>query len=166
MVPSGDFELFLPVCGNFITAACCPSLGIESGRSMQRLHTGGSQRFMPPVCGLPEGSRYAGGAKGACDVSKGWAEVGGGPHAANEAREATPVPPAPAKSNRTVFPEDDFTTRPTDTKIVQPLPTIDANDTRVTANRMTWLLEKFPAQGTGIVFLAKAGFLISVISLQ
>ena len=139
---------------------------MDAGRSIQRMHTGGSQRLIPPVCGLPEQSRYEGGAKGAWDVSRDLAETGKGPHAADEAREATPVPPAPAKSNCILFSEDDLATRPTDAQIIQPSPAVDAHETGITANYVAWLIEVSPAQSTGITFLVKVGPLPIVVCLQ
>jgi hypothetical protein len=163
---STGLEATPPAFDKFITAACCSSLGSESGRSMQRLHNGGSWRLMPPVCGFPEASRYEGGVRGACNVSEAFVAVGKQPHTADEAREASPVPPAPAKADRILFSKDHFATRPTNAEIVHPPPAIHANNARITADYMAGLFEVPPAQGTGIPSFTKVSLLFGIVSLQ
>jgi hypothetical protein len=92
--------------------------------------------------------------------------MGRGPHAADEAREASPMPPAPAKTNGVLFPEDDFATRPADAKIVHPSPTVDADYARVTANCMTRFFECSPAQGANVAFFIQICLLMSAVCLQ
>lgn len=88
------------------------------------------------------------------------------PHAANNAREASPVPPAAAKSNRILFPEDNFTTGPANAEIVRPPPALGANNARITAGRIAWFLEVSPAPGTGIASFVTMGLLTGVVSFS
>ena len=76
------------------------------------------------------------------------------------------MPPPPAKANRILLPEEDFPTRSTDAEIVHPSSAVDANDARVTANCVAWLLKISPAQGPGTAFSVKATLLMSVVCLQ
>jgi hypothetical protein len=149
-----------------MTAACCSSLGAAAGRSMQRQQSGGSCRLTPPTWGFPEESKYEGGSRGACNVSEALAGAGPGAHAADNAREASPVPPAPAKSNRILFPEDNFTTGPANAEIVHPPPALSTNNTRITAHCEAWFFEASPAQGTGIASFVTRGLLAGAVSLQ
>jgi hypothetical protein len=76
------------------------------------------------------------------------------------------MPPAPAKSDRIFFPEDDFTTGPANAEIVHPPPALGTNNPRITANRVAWFSEVSPAQGTGIASLVTKGLFTGVVSLQ
>lgn len=88
------------------------------------------------------------------------------PHAADEAREASPMPPTPAKANCVLFPEDDLATGPANAEIVHPPPAVDANDARITADYIARLFEASPAQGTGVALDFKRRFVMGAVSLQ
>jgi hypothetical protein len=166
VVHSTGFEVTPPVFAKFIIPACCSSLGRESGSSTQRLQTGGSWRLMPPVCTFPDRSRYEGGIKGTCNVSESLAKIDKEPHTADKAREASPMPPAPAESNRILFSEDDLATGPANAEIIRPPPAVNTNDARITADCVARLFKASPAQGTGIAFFFRTGLAPGVVSLQ
>jgi len=149
-----------------MTAACCSSLGAVPGRSTQSQQRGGSCRLMPPVWGFLEESRYEEGSKGTYTISKVLASTSPGPHVADNARKASPMPPAPTKSDSIFFPEDDFTTGPANAEIVHPPPALGTNNPRITANRGAWVFKVLPAQGTGIASLVTRGLFTGAVSLQ
>jgi len=71
--------------------------------------------------------------------------------------------PTQAKADRVLFPEGDSAACPADAQVIHPPPAVDADNARVTANRVAWLLEASPAQGASIVFLSMVAFLMSAV---
>ena len=99
-------------------------------------------------------------------LAKALAGAGSGAHAADNARKASPVPPAPAKSDRILFPEDNFTTGPANAEVIHPPPALSANNARITAHCEAWFFEVSPAHGTGIASFITRSLLTGAVSLQ
>jgi len=66
--------------------------------------------------------------------------VGRDPHIAKWSREASLMLPTQAEATA-LLPEDDSAACPAGTQVTHPSPAVDADDARVAANRVVWLLE-------------------------